>query len=247
MKALRPARRPGQALNALALERAGAGALLVAAALLAPAALAQQPPAQGSGSIYTCIDGQGRKLTSDRPIGACIDREQRELGPSGTTVRRVLGPTLTEHERTAQEAQRRQALEERNRVLEERRRDRVLLARYPDPATHNTERTAALALLDEVSQAAAQRIIELRQQRKALDQELEFYSRNPAKAPLKLRRQLAENDEGVLEQQRFLVGQEQEKRRVHQRFDAELAQLQKLWAQQRELASSSDGAAVAPR
>ena len=241
MKTLWPARLPAQRRCVQALEQAAAGALLAAAMVLAPTALAQQPGALGSGSIYTCIDSQGRKLTSDRPIGACIDREQRELGPSGTTVRRVLGPTLTDHERAAQEAQRRQAQEERSRVQEERRRDRVMLARYPDAATHNVERTAAVALLDEVSTAAAQRIIELRQQRKGLDQELEFYSGNPAKAPLKLRRQLAENDEGVLEQQRFLVSQEQEKRRVHQRFDAELAQLQKLWSQQRELANSSDG------
>ncbi len=247
MKTPWPARLPAQGRCVQALEQAAAGALLAAAMLVAPNALAQQPGALGSGSIYTCIDSQGRKLTSDRPIPACIDREQRELGPSGTTVRRVLGPTLTDHERTAQEAQRRQAQEERSRVQEERRRDRVMLARYPDAATHNVERTAAVALLDEVSTAAAQRIIELRQQRKGLDQELEFYSGNPAKAPLKLRRQLAENDEGVLEQQRFLVSQEQEKRRVHQRFDAELAQLQKLWSQQRELANSSDGAAVAPR
>lgn len=226
---------------------AAAGLLALVLAPAAPRALAQQPPAPVTGSIYTCTDSQGRKLTSDRPIGACVDREQRELGPSGTTVRRVLGPTLTEHERAALEVQRRQAQEERSRVQEERRRDRVLLARYPDAAAHSVERMAALALVDEVSTAAAQRITDLRQQRKALDQEMEFYGGNLAKAPLKLRRQLADNDQDVLEQQRFLASQEQEKRRVHQRFDAELAQLQKLWAQQRELAGSSEGAAVAPR
>jgi hypothetical protein len=37
-----------------------------------------------------------------------------------------------------------------------------------------------------------------------------------------LRRQLAENDEGVQEQRRFIAGQDQEKRRIHQRFDEEL-------------------------
>ena len=129
--------------------------------------------------------------------------------------------------------------EERSRIQEERRRDRVLLARYPDAATHNVERTAALALVDEVSNAAMQRIVELRQQRKTIDQEMEFYSGDPAKAPVKLRRQLAENDQEVLEQQRFMATQELEKRRVHQRFDVELAQLQKLWAQQRELAAGT--------
>ena len=61
-------------------------------------------------------------------------------------------------------------------------RDRVLLARYPDAAAHSVERMAALALVDEVSTAAAQRITDLRQQRKALDQEMEFYGNNPAKA-----------------------------------------------------------------
>lgn len=183
----------------------------------------------GAGSIYTCIDRQGRKLTSDRPITECIDREQRELGPSGT-VRRVLGPTLTDHERAAVEAQRRQDQEERTRIIEERRRERVLLARYPDKATHDAERTAAIALVDEVSEAAAAHILALRQQRKALDVEMEFYRKNPAKAPMVLRRQLAENDASVQEQQRFLAGQAQEKRRVHQRFDVELAQLRRLWA-----------------
>ena len=172
-----------------------AGALL--ASVLCTGAAAQ-PAAPGTGSIYTCIDGQGRKITSDRPIPACIDREQRELGPSGTTVRRVLGPTLTDHERTAQEARRKQEQEERSRIQEDRRRERVLLARYPDAATHNIERAAALALLDEVTNAAAQRIVDLRQQRKTLDQEMEFYSSNPTKVPVKLRRQLAENDQDVL-------------------------------------------------
>ena len=186
--------------------------------------------ASGTGSIYTCIDKQGRKLTSDRPITECIDREQRELGPSGT-VRRVLGPTLTDHERAARQAQQRQEQEERTRLIEERRRDRVLIARYPDKAAHDAERAAAIALVDEVSNAAAVRLVALHQQRKALEGEMEFYRKDPAKAPLAWRRQWAENEEHEQEQQRFLAAQAQEKRRVHQRFDVELAQLRRLWAQ----------------
>ena len=68
---------------------------------------AQAAPANTQ-SIYTCVDKQGRKLTSDRPIPECIDREQRELSPTGT-VRRVIGPTLTEHERAAREVERRKS------------------------------------------------------------------------------------------------------------------------------------------
>ena len=53
-----------------------------------------------SGGIYTCVDRNGRRLTADRPIAECLDREQRELGPSGI-VRRQIGPSLTEQERAA--------------------------------------------------------------------------------------------------------------------------------------------------
>ena len=90
---------------------------------------AQNAPANTQ-SVYTCVDKQGRKLTSDRPIPECIDREQRELGPTGT-VRRVIGPTLTDHERAALEVERRKEQEERNRIADERKRERVLLPATP--------------------------------------------------------------------------------------------------------------------
>ncbi len=214
---------------------------------LCTAALAQSGSSNGTSttSIYTCVDKYGRKLTSDRPILECIDREQRELGPSGT-VRRVIGPTLTDHERSALELQRRKVQEEQNRIVEERRRERVLTARYPDQATHDVERAAALAQVEEVSDAAAKRIIELRQQRKALDLEMEFYRRDPAKAPMTLRRQLAENDENVQEQQRFLAAQEQEKRRVNKRFDTELLQLTRLWSTQSLPPAATPAASATP-
>ena len=34
--------------------------------------IAHAQPATG-GSIYTCIDAQGRRITSDRPIAECLD------------------------------------------------------------------------------------------------------------------------------------------------------------------------------
>lgn len=185
-----------------------------------------------SGGIYTCVDRNGRRLTADRPIAECLDREQRELGPSGI-VRRQIGPSLTEQERAAQEAQRRKEAEARARELEERRRERALTARYPDKATHDVERAAAIQMVDDVTATAEKRLVELAQQRKAFDVEMEFYKKDPSKAPMSLRRKIAENEESIAEQQRFIAGQDQEKRRVHQRFDVELAQLRKLWDAQR--------------
>ena len=216
------------------------------ATLGADLAWAQAPGT--SGGIYTCVDRNGRRLTADRPIAECLDREQRELGPSGI-VRRQIGPSLSEQERAAQEAQRRKEAEARARELEERRRERVLTARYPDKATHDVERAAAIQMVDDVTATAEKRLVELAQQRKAFDVEMEFYKKDPSKAPMSLRRKIAENEESIAEQQRFIAGQDQEKRRVHQRFDVELAQLRKLWDAQRMPVSgatpASDAAAPA--
>src|SRR3989344_5313328 len=160
------------------------------------AELASAQSQGATGGIYTCVDRNGRRLTADRPIPECLDREQRELSPSGIT-RRQIGPSLTELERAAQDAQNRKDAEERARVVEERRRERVLVARYPDKAAH--------------------------------DVEMEFYKKDPNKAPMTLRRKIAEIDDSLAEQQRFIAGQDQEKRRVKRRCGGGLSQLRKLW------------------
>src|SRR5574337_1145052 len=113
----------------------------MAGALLAMAAPAWAQQGKSTQEVYTCTDRHGRRITADRPIAECVDREQRILDHTGTERRRI-GPTLTEHERAAQEVQRRQEAQERARIVEERRRERVLLARYPDEAAHQAEREA---------------------------------------------------------------------------------------------------------
>lgn len=204
----------------------GAAVLVI---LYADAAWSQAAPVS---SIFSCVDRNGRRITSDRPIAECLDREQRELSPSGTT-RRLVGPSLTENERTAQEALRRKEAEARVREIDDRRRERALTARYPDKATHDTERAVAIRLIDDVTATSEKRTRNLQEERKAFDLEMQFYQRNPNKAPMVLRRKVAENEEGIAEQQRFIAQQELEKQRVHKRFDVELAQLQKLWDAQR--------------
>lgn len=203
-----------------------AGGWALAAAVVAAPAMAQNPPEAG---IYSCTDAQGRRLTADRPIVACLDREQRVYGRSGVERARV-GPSLTDAEREAQALQRRQQLQAEQRARDELRRQRALAYRYPDQAAHDAERAAALAQIDDLAALAQRRVQDLRSERRKLDSEMEFYAKDPARAPAALRRQLALNDESLAEQARYLAAQEQEKRRIHQRFDAELAQLRQLWA-----------------
>jgi hypothetical protein len=198
--------------------------------------------AQAPGGIYTCVDANGRKLTSDRPIPACVDREQKILNPSGT-VRGSVAPALTPQEQAAQEEKEKRLAQERNRKDEEKRRDRALLVRYPNRAAHDEERAEALKQIEVVKAAAANRVIELKRQRSLLDEEMEFYKKDPTKAPLRLRRQVDELAESMVVQARFITDQDGEIKRVSARFDEELARLKLLWP----LRSAATAAAPAPK
>ena len=179
--------------------------------------------------VYTCVDAKGRKLTADRPIPECTDREQKVLNPSGT-VKAKVGPSLTAAERAELELKERRDIEERNRVIDEKRRDRALLTRYPSKTVHDQERAQALVQIGVVIQAAKTRLDELIKQRVAIDQEMEFYKKDPATAPAYLRRQLDENIQSQAVQRRFIGEQDGEIKRVNSRFDDELVRLRQLWA-----------------
>ena len=193
--------------------------------------------------IYSCVDAKGRRLTADRPITECIDREQRELNPSGT-VRRKIGPTLTAEERAAEEEKVRKAAEERARATEEKRRERALLTRYPDRATHDKERAAATTQIDALIATATKQIGELSAERKRLQTELEFFKGDLSKASPKLKRQVEENDRQLQTEQRFMANQEAEKKRITERYDEELGKLKGLWAL--KAGATTAGAAAPP-
>jgi hypothetical protein len=202
---------------------------VLCAALVALGGSASASAQANTQGIYTCIDSKGRRITSDRPIPECLDREQRQLSGSGL-VRRVLPPSYTAEERAQLDAQRRLEEEQRARGAEEKRRDRALMIRYPTQASHDKERAEALGQIDEVVNAVNKRERALEQQRKEIDTELEFYQRDPDKAPAWLRRKLEDNQQQVLVQKRFLEEQALEKKRINARFDEELVKLRQLWA-----------------
>ncbi len=224
------------------ISRAGIAAsacALVCALVLGAAGFAQ---AQGTqGGIYSCVDAKGRKLTSDRPIPDCIDREQKVLNPSGTVKSRV-GPTLTAQERAEVEAKEKRAAAERALKEEEKRRDRALLTRYPGRAVHDAERTEALSQISVVKAAAANRVQELQKQKVTIDAEMEFYKKDPTKAPAAVKRQVEENAKSIAVQNRFIADQEGEIARVNARFDEELVRLKELW----KLRAPAAGVAAAP-
>lgn len=188
-------------------------------------------PAQGNtqpdGGVFTCIDDNGRRITADRPIPECSGKEQRVLNRDGS-LRMVLPPTLTADERAEKEARERKAAEQRAAQTEAVRRDRNLLARYPDEPSHRRAREAALDTARAALQASEKRLKTLATERKPLDAEAEFYSGKPL--PMKLRQEIDANDALTEAQRAAIATQEAELQRINRLYDGELERLRRLWA-----------------
>lgn len=187
-------------------------------------------PISTTANIYTCIDEAGRRLSADRPIPQCADREQRVLGSSGVERNR-LGPALTEVEMAQRLELRRQEEAAQQRLQDQRRRDAALLARYPVQAEHDAARSKALSQMDEVSAIAQKRMKELDLSMQELQQKLQGYP-SPATAPAQLKAAILEVEKALQDQNVILSVQEEEKKRIHQRFDRELQRLYVLWHSQ---------------
>ena len=194
-------------------------------------------PADG---IYTCLDAKGRRLTADRPIPECALKEQHLLNRDGS-VRAVVPPTMTTEERSLQEARERAAAEARAAQADAVRRDRNLVARFPDEAAHNRAREASADTVRLAMKATELRLRELQTERKPLREEAEFYQNRPL--PAKLKAALEANDTSMEAQRTASSNQQAELVRINRLYDAELDRLRRLWAGARP---GSLGPMVAP-
>ncbi|MBQ9578920.1 MAG: DUF4124 domain-containing protein [Ottowia sp.] len=201
-------------------------AVLALALLCAGGAQAQR----AAGGIYTCVDKFGRKLTSDRPIPECQDREQRELNRSGST-RRVVPPSMSAVERQKEAQRQREEKRQAELARSQQRLDQALLARYPDKAAHDASRRDALLQSQIIIDGAKLNLASLAQERRKMDEEMEFYQKDPSKAPATLRRALEKNQRDVEQQELAINNQAGEQERINAAFDEELARLEQLWAQ----------------
>jgi len=183
--------------------------------------------APSTGTIFSCVDDKGRRLTSDRPIAECVAREQRVLNKDGS-LRSVLAPSLTADERAATEARERENAALRAAKLEAVRRDRNLMQRYPTAQAHLRAREAALEPVRKGIQTSEKRLAALAKERKPLDDETEFYIGR--QMPGKLRQQIDANEASADALRSLLTNQQLELARVNSLYDTELERLKALWA-----------------
>lgn len=229
--------------SAMARSLTAAGALAVASVL--PGQAGAQPKPQSS--IYSCIDANGKRLTSDRPIPECTARDQRLLNSDGS-VKQVIPPTMTADERAAYEARQQEEALARAQQREAVRRDRNLVQRFPNEAAHQKAREAALDDTRKSLKVSEARLEVLEKERKPLMDEQEFYVGK--QLPLKLRQAIDANDAATEAQRNLIQNQKAEQVRVIKIYDDELERLRRLWAGAQPgsmgVIASSD-AASAPR
>lgn len=194
--------------------------VVLVAALAAPSAWAAQ-------TIYTCTDASGRRLTSDRPIQECLDREQRLLNKDGSP-RKVMPPRMSPKERAAQDEVDRQKVLADAAFKDAVRRDRNLLNRFPSEAAHRKAREAALDDVRNAIASSEKRIKDLQAERKPLQADAEFYKGKPL--PSKLRASLDDNTASQDAQREITENHKAELGRINALYDVELARLKRLWA-----------------
>ncbi|MDO9234764.1 MAG: DUF4124 domain-containing protein [Aquabacterium sp.] len=177
--------------------------------------------------IYSCVDGTGKRHTSDRPIPECLDREQRVLNKDGSQ-KQTLPPRMNAEERAL--ADERAARKAQAEVAQKDavRRDRNLMLRFADAAAHTKAREAALDDLRKAIANSAHHLSDLQAERKPLLAETEFYKGK--RLPYKLRSKLEANEAQQAAQNDIIQNQKTEMSRVNALYDIELARLKRLWA-----------------
>lgn len=196
-------------------------------AALLLAAAAAFVPAAGAQAIYSCISATGKKLTSDRPIPECSTKEQTLLNADASR-KGVVAPTPTAAERADMEAREREADAERVARNDAIRRDKNLVNRFPDEATHAKAREKALDDVRKSVRNSQERIALLTVERKPLADEAEFYVGKSLPGKLKLA--LDANDASLEAQKSLVQNQQTEVGRINALYDIERARLKKLWA-----------------
>lgn len=201
--------------------------------LLAALAIASAPDvrAEAPGRPIIQCDLNGKKITSDRLIPDCVHKEQRELYPDGS-LKRIVPPTPTADESAAKEQQeladKLQAAAKSDAV----RRDRNLMQRFPDEATHLKAREKALDELRISARISNERIAGLLTERTKLDNDKMFYVNDRVNKPLPslLKQKIDANDAALEAQKSLAQNQVTETARINALYDAEVARLRKLWS-----------------
>jgi hypothetical protein len=142
----------------------------------------------------------------------------------------VIPPSPSLEEKARAEAERKASEQARQRETEGQQRDRALVLRYPNKATHDRARADALAQVDLVIGGLKEREASLVSRVTDIDRQLAAFAQQADTAPALLRRQRTDTAAELAQQRQLLQQQMAERERVNSRFNSELARLTPLWS-----------------
>jgi hypothetical protein len=179
------------------------------------------------GSIFTCTVN-GKTFSGDRPPQECANVDMRELNRDGS-VRRVIARPPTQEELRARALEAKKRLEEEDKQLAQRRRDKSLLEAYASEEEIEAARAKSLETATQSMVRAKARIDSLNGERKKLDDEAEFYKKRVL--PDQIKRSFVSNQQEVSQAEKILNEASIETKRINERFDAEKKRFRELLAQ----------------
>lgn len=194
--------------------------------------------------VYVCIDKNGRRLTSDRPIAECLDRPQRILYPSG--IEKLLLPSKTMGEKMAEEEAVKAQERKRAQEIEAARADRILRARFPDEESVEKNRRYTIEQIERRWQATLDEQALLESRRKELTAKARV-RRAEGKPP-----EFAETKEAAeIEKRSDQIRLQVEKARdeisaANKKIDVDLKRLREMWALEKEIKRIQAGGSYTP-
>lgn len=127
------------------------------------------------GNLYCCQDpSTGRRACGDTVPDQCRGHAYKILDSNGNVIREV-GPPLTAEQKAQAAAEAQRKKEEEAAQREQRRKDQALLATYSSVQDIDQARSRSEAEVGELMKQAEAKIDALRQKRKKLESEAEFY------------------------------------------------------------------------
>lgn len=183
------------------------------------------------GSIYSCKDGAGRTITSDRPIPECAQLPMRELRKDGAT-RRQIDPPLTRSEREALAQQRSRERADALVRRQEVTRDRALLQAFPNMSALAEHRDRQIADIQAQIDQTYQRMVMLHRELQAAQAAERAYP--PGRAPGQIRQRIAQVAGAILSEDALVKSRLQEQETIRVRFAEDGERLKVLLERQAE-------------
>ena len=175
-------------------------------------------PAAAQERMYKCVDARGKTYYTQVPPPECLGRDTQELNKSGSLIRKnpAVIP-LTPAQEQAREAERKKKIEEEERSKEERRKNLALLNTYSSEKDIDEARARALEEAKVAIEDTERAIAGAQKRRQELESEKEFYVKKPI--PLKLKRDISNNEIEITNQTVLLDAKKKEISTINAKYD----------------------------